>query len=467
MVRPRTILLSYFPQSAFITQEVASKALRDADGDIDRARELLEDLVRRREPANTDETYYENTNNSNNARNTGNGMKLRQSSINQITNENDKRDHDERRPPNTVAVINNLSDRQYCCVWSVEVYDDGYRPEVARTLLALIAHHVNPILRARGWRVKRLMESASTTFIGCCTGNGRYDADAASTNIQLNLRMQPNKHCTVFRTFSQLLSVMLHEITHTSIGLEDIHPYVQSYTIVPKFLSFRFVVSYFYVFKSPAFYDLMNEIKEEYHEKLVLGEVALETDMYGCDAKVVTKNGNVMAIFEAAADIVPTFMSKNLAISSTDNSFVDDECGVKRLRHRRRKGSAGYRKRKSKNQGTQTKQPPLLKGAKLIDKRTAAGKRLLTESATLSRRDLAARAAMARVGVIVASDATEQTVTTTEANNRNHTNTNEGSSDDSSNDSDDEYTIQPHQSSCACRSCDWDRLLFVPEANLK
>ena len=123
-----------------------------------------------------------------------------------------------------MAIINNLSDRQYCCVWSVEVYEDGYRPEVARTLLAQVAHHVNPILRTRGWRVKRLMESASTTFIGCCTGNGRYDADAASTNIQMNLRIQPNKHCTVFRTFSQILSVMLHEITHTSIGLEDIHP---------------------------------------------------------------------------------------------------------------------------------------------------------------------------------------------------------------------------------------------------
>ena len=100
--------------------------------------------------------------------------------------------------------------------------------------------------------------------------------------------------------------------------------------------------------KSPAFYELLNEIKLEYREKLALGEVDLENDMYGCDAKVVTKNGNVMPIFEAAADIVPSFMQGNgTTVSSPDNNIVDDECGVKRLRRRRMKGCAGYRKRKS------------------------------------------------------------------------------------------------------------------------
>ena len=74
-----------------------------------------------------------------------------------------------RRAPATSSDVNNLSDVQYCCVWSVEVFDDGYRPEVARSLLARIARHVNPILRERGWRVKRLMESASSRFLGCCT----------------------------------------------------------------------------------------------------------------------------------------------------------------------------------------------------------------------------------------------------------------------------------------------------------
>ena len=225
MVRPRTLLLSYFPETSFITQEIASKALRDAEGDIERAKGILEDFIRQHEQTITqkDATLCESQSTGITVKNAASGSKKEQTKINPITKENDKCDHNERRLPNMVAVINNLSDRQYCCVWSIEVYEDGYRPEVARTLLAQVAHHVNPILRARGWRVKRLMESASTTFIGCCTGNGRYDADAASTNKQLNLRIQPNKYCTVFRTFSQL-SVMLHEITHTSIGLEDIHP---------------------------------------------------------------------------------------------------------------------------------------------------------------------------------------------------------------------------------------------------
>ena len=31
-----------------------------------------------------------------------------------------------RAPPRHAVSINNLSDRQYCCVWSVEVYEDGY-----------------------------------------------------------------------------------------------------------------------------------------------------------------------------------------------------------------------------------------------------------------------------------------------------------------------------------------------------
>jgi hypothetical protein len=216
MVRPRNILLSYFPDSAAITVEQASEALRDSNGDIDKAREAIKNTIRNDCSSNLVV-----------ASNRDSAYDVTSTSIAEDMSKK-KQDQEPRRPPNTSASVNNLSDRQYCCVWSVEVYEDGYRPEVARTLLASIARHVNPILRARGWRVKRLMESASTQFIGCCTGNGRYDADAASTNIQLNLRTQPSKYCTTFRSFSQLLSVMLHEITHTSIGLEDIHPYVVS-----------------------------------------------------------------------------------------------------------------------------------------------------------------------------------------------------------------------------------------------
>ena len=76
----------------------------------------------------------------------------------------------------------------------------------------------------------------------CCYRIFYVDADAASTNIQLNLRVLPDKHCKQFRSFHQILAVMLHEITHTSIGLEDIHP--------------------------PAFWELLEEIKKQYKTKL-------------------------------------------------------------------------------------------------------------------------------------------------------------------------------------------------------
>ena len=46
-----------------------------------------------------------------------------------------------RRAPSSCATVANLSDEQYCCVWGVEVYEDGWRPEVARALLAKVARH--------------------------------------------------------------------------------------------------------------------------------------------------------------------------------------------------------------------------------------------------------------------------------------------------------------------------------------
>jgi WLM domain len=114
------------------------------------------------------------------------------------------------------VAINNLSDRQYCCVWWIEESKDAYRPDIARSLLARVARHVNPILRERGWRVKRLVESFSPSFAGVCYTNGRDDADAASANIMLNLRTQPSRTCRQFRTFHQVLAVMVSSLWYFS-----------------------------------------------------------------------------------------------------------------------------------------------------------------------------------------------------------------------------------------------------------
>jgi hypothetical protein len=308
----------------------------------------------------------------------------------------------------------------------VEVFEDGYRPEVARALLAKIARHANPILRDRGWRVKRLMESASRKWIGCCTGNGRDDADAASTNIQLNLRVEPNKHCKVFRSFEQIMSVMLHEITHTSIGLEDIHP--------------------------PAFYELLNEIRREYRAKLENGEVAKETDDYGCNNTFVTSTGQVATVGQAASSVVT--QDGNVPLFATN-----EDCGATKRRRRRWRGG-GKKRSAVKAMGTvalerQQKRRPLLKGAKMIDKRTKVGKAAMKEQASLSARELAARAALARFGG------------NNDANDRkeNEANAVEDSQGELSNgeeiesDSDEDEFIASHKEGCECRSCEWEHML--------
>ncbi|KAL3916658.1 MAG: hypothetical protein SGARI_007909, partial [Bacillariaceae sp.] len=176
---------------------------------------------------------------------------------------------------------------------------------------------------------------------------------------------------------------MLHEITHTSIGLEDIHP--------------------------PAFWELNAEIKQQYREKLVAGEVALETHDYGCNETVVTKYGQVKPIHEASRDILGSNFGKTSGGSNTkqtnsssnnskdDNEFKEEECGAKkkrrRRRNRRKSGATGYQSNVPKG-----KKPPLLKGKKMIDGRTKFGKAVKEEKQTWSRQELAARAALARFG---------------------------------------------------------------------
>ena len=62
--------------------------------------------------------------------------------------------------------IHNLSDPKYCCVWNVEVIEDAPRSDEVRRLLQMCADHVAPLLRYKGWRVKRLIETTSTRFQG-------------------------------------------------------------------------------------------------------------------------------------------------------------------------------------------------------------------------------------------------------------------------------------------------------------
>lgn len=356
----------------------------------------------------------------------------------------------DRLPPRKVVPINNLSDRQYCCVWSIEVHEDGYRPDVARTMLAAVARHVNPILRERGWRVKRLIESTSRTFLGCCHGNGRSDADAASVNIQLNLRTQPDRHCRQFRTFPRVLGVMLHEITHTSIGLEDIHP--------------------------PAFYELLNEIRKQYRHLLASGAVAAELDSYGCNSTVVV-GGAPQRIDDAARQVdreqmlglaralqPPISGQAAAAPVSLDEEGLDaGDCGASK---RRRCG--GRRKRplgklwKTTGADKRPKQPPLRKGAKMVDLRTKEGKKARETKESSTSRELAARAALRRLRQAGPHADTLRAPTDAPRFGRSHSGGGTGATDDegdSQSASSDDEDIAPHARQCSCRSCRWDKLL--------
>jgi len=482
-MRKREQLLQEFPVGTFTALE-ASEALRQCGGDIEKAKQSLEKRRQNnkengdaagvmpqaavaaaaprlqedkgKQKAPTEMGKKEATKSSKNNSKNNNINENNSNNINKNSNKNSSNNNSStmqpRRPPNHAVRINNLSDRQYCCVWWVEVYEDGYRPDIARSLLARVARHVNPILRDRGWRVKRLMESSSTKFLGCCLSNGRGDADAASANIQLNVRQQPSKQCRHFRSFAQLLSVMLHEITHISIGLEDIHP--------------------------PAFWELMQEIKGEYATKLAAGEVDAETEEYGCKSsnKAADNNAPLGHTNNGAASTTQAEddANANEAAATLDTLQDGQSCGAGKGRYRRRRpggsGENGAKRTAVKALGIQAaeqsqKRRPLLKGSKLVDKRTKAGKASMETLKEWTPRELAARAAMER---LVGGGGAAAAAATAAGENKDNHHAKAGAGtigmvellEDSDSTSDNEVEeIVDHQLTCACRACRWDKML--------
>jgi uncharacterized membrane protein len=156
----------------------------------------------------------------------------------------------------------------------------------------------------------------------------------------------------------------LHEITHISIGLEDIHP--------------------------AAFWELLDEIKQQYAQKLQDGEVAKETDAYGCTDAFITGGGEVSNYEESAA--LGNIQGNVLGVNG-------DLCGARKTGGYRR----GFRKKRSSVQAMgivaaekQQKRHPLKKGAKMIDKRTKDGKAKVASLKLANPRELAAQAALER-----------------------------------------------------------------------
>ena len=279
---------------------------------------------------------------------------------------------------------------------------------------------------------------------GLCTANGRTDADAASTNIQLNLRVRPDRRCTQFRTFRQVLAVMLHEITHTKIGKVPLSPRAAQLNdiklTVPTGLE---------DIHPPAFWELLDEIKAEYKQRLESGEVDLEEDDYGCDGMYVSSTGKVAPISSSALDMFDgDDVSSSLGLLGAAGS--EGECGARKGRRRRwrgggnRGGSKGY----TSNVPKKEKRRPLLKGSKMIDKRTKTGKASMAERENLSARELAARAALARFG-----DAGKGSSEKEEADEIVL----------SSDEDDGDEPIEDHKLGCGCRSCNWGRMFLANE----
>jgi hypothetical protein len=439
-MRPRNALLTACP---WLSRDEASETLRSVDGDVERAKTAAAAARRQQEQQRPPQHDRDRASSSSSTGATGHGgEKIGDANVGKAVTSS--LPPVARAPPRHAAPINNLSDRQYCCVWSVEVYDDGYRPDVARTLLASVARHVNPVLRSRGWRVKRLIESSSSQWIGLCTANGRGDADAASTNIQLNLRALPDRRCEEYRSFREVLAVMLHEITHTSIGLEDIHP--------------------------PAFYELLDEIKAEYRTKLAAGEVDLETDDYGCDSNFVSSSGELTSVSASASDILaPKGAFNDMYLLGSLGS--EGGCGVSK---RRRRGGGGSRGRRGGNYRAgytsnlqKEKKRPLLKGSKMVDKRTKVGKAAMAERDGVSARELAARAALVRFSNAASTGAFDILPLELEREDKVNSFKNHGAidvlsshsegEDDDDDDSTDE-SIEEHSYECGCRSCEWSKL---------
>lgn len=211
-------------------------------------------------------------------------------------------------------------------------------------------------------------------------------------------------------------------------GLEDIHP--------------------------PAFWELLDEIKAEYKQRLESGEVDLEVDDYGCDGRYVSSTGRVASISSSAMDMFDgDDVGSSLGLLGSAGS--EGECGARRGRRRRRRGggSRGGGKGYTSNVPKKERRRPLLKGSRMIDKRTRTGKASMADRENLSARELAARAALARFG---------------DAGKGSREEEEEGeivlSSDDDDEDGEDgDEPIEDHKLGCGCRSCSWGRMFLANE----
>ena len=191
----------------------------------------------------------------------------------------------------------------------------------------------------------------------------------------------------------------------------------------------------------------------------------LETDDYGSNGKFISSSGKVDNIANSASDILGTSGSNNLSW----DAGTEGDCGASKKK--KRSGRKWKKRSSNKSNVHKEKKRPLLKGAKMIDKRTKIGKATMAARENLSARELAARAALARFGTSASSANAASSAAATAATNESEDEANsyhnnkkgddisESSSDEEDNDDDSvDEVIKDHNTGCGCRTCNWTKM---------
>jgi len=221
----------------------------------------------------------------------------------------------------------------------------------AQRLLARLKRHSDPVLRHYGWTVKHLKEHVGGPG-GMC-----YHDRQGTADITLQLRQRPSRQCNAFRSFRQLMGVMIHEMTHISgLGIEDVHP--------------------------PEFYEKNREVWGVYKRLLADGVSIVEGGKEGGGAA-----GEGEDFGEGDGSVEGGCRSKRRLLGGGGG-------GGGRRRSRARGGPSGS----SGAGGGKRKKPALGRKQKMIDKRTVEGKQLAAAQASRTPAEAARQAALARVG---------------------------------------------------------------------
>ncbi|KAG8469439.1 hypothetical protein KFE25_005894 [Diacronema lutheri] len=107
----------------------------------------------------------------------------------------------------------------YDKVWEITAVKKLRESDKAAALLGALNRHIEPLLKARGWRVKKLYEMC------CCTAGGKNlsvggfccPAGDKRTSLRIAIRLRvPHTHG--FYSFDRMMRVLIHEVTHIVHG---------------------------------------------------------------------------------------------------------------------------------------------------------------------------------------------------------------------------------------------------------